>query len=108
MAGLFGPTIASSKRIGLLPEDANARARAIAWMFAALNTVEPPIVDRGTTWLPSAAMPDLRAPAADTVVRPRQAPPSAPPSTAPALTNPLTASRAPGTAFNPLGSAENP
>ena len=31
---------------GLLPEDANARARAIAWMFAALNTVEPPIVDR--------------------------------------------------------------
>jgi glutathione S-transferase len=31
---------------GLLPDDANARARAIAWMFAALNTVEPPIVDR--------------------------------------------------------------
>jgi glutathione S-transferase len=31
---------------GLLPQDANARARAIAWMFAALNTVEPPIVDR--------------------------------------------------------------
>ena len=31
---------------GLLPDDANARARAIAWMFAALNTVEPPIVER--------------------------------------------------------------
>ncbi|PTD22922.1 glutathione S-transferase family protein [Sphingomonas fennica] len=31
---------------GLLPDDANGRARAIAWMFAALNTVEPPIVDR--------------------------------------------------------------
>ena len=31
---------------GLLPDDATARARAIAWMFAALNTVEPPIVDR--------------------------------------------------------------
>ena len=31
---------------GLLPDDANARARAVAWMFAALNTVEPPIVDR--------------------------------------------------------------
>jgi len=31
---------------GLLPDDANARARAIAWMFAALNTVEPPIFDR--------------------------------------------------------------
>ncbi len=31
---------------GLLPEDANARARAITWMFAALNTVEPPVVER--------------------------------------------------------------
>ena len=31
---------------GLLPDDPNARARAIAWMFAALNTVEPPIFDR--------------------------------------------------------------
>lgn len=30
---------------GLLPEDADARARAIMWMFAALNTVEPPILD---------------------------------------------------------------
>jgi glutathione S-transferase len=34
---------------GLLPRDANARARAIAWMFAALNTVEPPIVEREQT-----------------------------------------------------------
>jgi glutathione S-transferase len=33
---------------GLLPEDANARARAIAWMFAAVNTVEPPILDLAT------------------------------------------------------------
>ena len=32
---------------GLLPEDADARARAISWMFAALSTVEPPIVERG-------------------------------------------------------------
>jgi glutathione S-transferase len=31
----------------LLPDDANARARAITWMFAALSTVEPPIVDLG-------------------------------------------------------------
>jgi glutathione S-transferase len=31
---------------GLLPDDANARARAITWMFAALSTVEPPIFDR--------------------------------------------------------------
>jgi len=30
---------------GLLPDDANARARAIAWMFAAVNTVEPPVLD---------------------------------------------------------------
>lgn len=30
---------------GLLPEDRAARARAIAWMFAALNSVEPPIMD---------------------------------------------------------------
>jgi glutathione S-transferase len=33
---------------GLLPDDANARARAIAWMFAALSTVEPTIVDLST------------------------------------------------------------
>ena len=32
---------------GLLPKDANARARAITWMFAALNTMEPPILDLG-------------------------------------------------------------
>ena len=30
---------------GLLPPDREARARAIAWMFAALTTVEPPIVE---------------------------------------------------------------
>jgi len=30
---------------GLFPEDADARARAINWMFAAVNTVEPPILD---------------------------------------------------------------
>src|SRR5215204_2035328 len=31
---------------GLLPIDADARARAVTWMFAALSTVEPPIVER--------------------------------------------------------------
>jgi glutathione S-transferase len=31
---------------GLLPADENGRARAIAWMFAALSTLEPPIVNR--------------------------------------------------------------
>ena len=36
----------AERHAGLLPDDANARARAIAWMFAALNTVEQPIVER--------------------------------------------------------------
>lgn len=31
---------------GLLPADPDGRARAIAWVFAALNTLEPPIVER--------------------------------------------------------------
>ncbi|QNA85360.1 glutathione S-transferase family protein [Sphingomonas sp. So64.6b] len=35
----------AERHAGLLPDDANGRARAIAWMFAALNTVEPPIFD---------------------------------------------------------------
>jgi glutathione S-transferase len=35
----------AERHAGLLPDDANARARAITWMFAALNTVEPPIFD---------------------------------------------------------------
>jgi glutathione S-transferase len=36
----------ADRRGGLLPRDADARARAIGWIFAALNTVEPPIVER--------------------------------------------------------------
>jgi len=36
---------------GLLPGDANARARAITWMFAAVNTVEPPILEFATARL---------------------------------------------------------
>ncbi len=36
---------------GLLPDDANARARAITWMFAAVNTVEPPILELATAKL---------------------------------------------------------
>lgn len=50
----------AERHAGLLPVDANARARAITWMFAALNTVEPPIVEReqagyvvaGKSWRP--------------------------------------------------------
>ena len=30
---------------GLLPTDPNARGRAVSWLFAALNTVEPPVVE---------------------------------------------------------------
>ena len=37
----------AERHAGLLPEDANARARAIAWMFAAKSTMEPPIVELG-------------------------------------------------------------
>lgn len=48
----------AERHSGLLPDDADARARAINWMFAALSTVEPPILDRemavlterGKTW----------------------------------------------------------
>jgi glutathione S-transferase len=35
----------AERHAGLLPENPNGRARAIMWMFAALNTVEPPIFD---------------------------------------------------------------
>ncbi|HTA88626.1 MAG TPA: glutathione S-transferase family protein [Polyangiaceae bacterium] len=35
----------AERHSGLLPKDANARARAITWMFAALSTVEPPILE---------------------------------------------------------------
>jgi glutathione S-transferase len=48
----------AERHAGLLPHDANARARAISWMFAAVDTVEPPIFDlslakileRGKPW----------------------------------------------------------
>jgi glutathione S-transferase len=39
----------AERHAGLLPDDANARARAITWMFAALNTIEAPILDLQTT-----------------------------------------------------------
>jgi len=41
----------AERHTGLLPDDANARARAVTWMFAALSTMEPPIVDLGTARL---------------------------------------------------------
>ncbi len=47
----------AQRHVGLLPEDASARARAIAWMFAALNTIEPPILDLQNTRLLEADKP---------------------------------------------------
>jgi glutathione S-transferase len=35
----------AERHAGLFPDDADARARAITWMFAAVNTVEPPILE---------------------------------------------------------------
>jgi glutathione S-transferase len=41
----------AQRHTGLLPDDANARARAITWMFAAVNTVEPPVLELVTAKL---------------------------------------------------------
>ncbi|MGK6356305.1 glutathione S-transferase family protein [Sphingomonas sp. DT-207] len=35
----------AERHAGLFPNDPNARSRAITWMFAALSTVEPPIIE---------------------------------------------------------------
>jgi glutathione S-transferase len=41
----------AQRHTGLLPDDADARARAITWMFAAISTVEPPILELVTARL---------------------------------------------------------
>ena len=41
----------AERHAGLLPEEANARARAVAWMFAALNTMESPALELVTARL---------------------------------------------------------
>jgi glutathione S-transferase len=42
----------AQRHAGLLPDDADARARAVSWMFAALHTVEPPIWEHeAAMWL---------------------------------------------------------
>lgn len=41
----------AEQHAGLLPADPDARMRAIMWVFAALNTVEPPIVERSMAWV---------------------------------------------------------
>ena len=60
---------------GLLPADANARARAITWMFAAVNTVEPPILELATARLLEADKPwnDQRLPLVEDRIRTRLA-----------------------------------
>lgn len=42
---------------GLLPADAHGRARAITWMFAAVSTVEPPILEFATARIAEGAQP---------------------------------------------------
>ena len=63
----------AERHAGLLPDDANARARAISWMFAALNTVEPPIVERSMATIleRDEAWFEQRLPAIDDRVRKR-------------------------------------
>ena len=58
---------------GLLPADADARARAIAWMFAAVSTMEPVIVEREMAGLVEREAPwfAARAPMLDARVRVR-------------------------------------
>lgn len=58
---------------GLLPDEPNARARAVAWMFAALNTVEPPIVERSMAFVLERDKPwyEARLPMLDDRVRAR-------------------------------------
>ena len=39
----------AERHAGLLPDEANARARAVSWIFAALNTLEPPVTEWETS-----------------------------------------------------------
>jgi glutathione S-transferase len=50
----------AQRHAGLMPDDADARARAITWMFAALNTVEPPILELGTARIQEGDRPWIR------------------------------------------------
>ncbi|WP_225413157.1 glutathione S-transferase family protein [Stigmatella hybrida] len=63
----------AERHAGLLPEDSNGRARAIAWMFAALNTVEPPVFDRSLVMILERDQPwyEHRLLALDDIIRKR-------------------------------------
>jgi len=65
----------AERHAGLLPSDANARMRAIAWMFAALSTVEQLILDRTTAVILERDAPwhDQRLPLVDDRIRKRLA-----------------------------------
>ena len=63
----------AEQHAGLLPQDRDARARAITWMFAALNTVEPPILELTTAKIFEADKPwsEARLPLVEGRVRAR-------------------------------------
>jgi glutathione S-transferase len=65
----------AEQHAGLLPLEPNARARAIMWMFAALNTVEPPIVERSMATIVESKQPwaEQRMPMLDDRIRKRLA-----------------------------------
>jgi glutathione S-transferase len=65
----------AERHAGLLPKDANARARAITWMFAALSTIEPPILNREISVLleHDKAWHEARLPAVENRIRDRLA-----------------------------------
>ena len=65
----------AERHAGLLPHEPNARARAIMWMFAALNTVEPPIVERSMAVIVESKQPwaEQRMPMLDDRIRKRLA-----------------------------------
>src|SRR4051812_40730943 len=56
---------------GLFPDDAAARARAVTWMFAALSTVEPPILDLVTARFPDKSWAEERLPLVKDRIRDR-------------------------------------
>lgn len=64
---------------GLLPKGTDARSRAVAWMFAAKATVEPPIIEREAALLTERDKPwfEARAPMLEDRVRARLGPLSA-------------------------------
>jgi glutathione S-transferase len=66
----------AERHAGLLPDDPNARARAIMWMFAAQATLQPPIVERGMALIIERDKPwyEARLPMLDQAVHARLGP----------------------------------